>query len=221
MLQNSLRRLGAVILAGALTLTAAGTALAYPYSVTYSGQGIHPDNGGYVLNTIRCGVDNGAEVDGPYILWVMTANRATAADITGPWGTAAMTQSGGGSFKYVSGWYDLGPLIGVVKSTYNNASTGNPQLVISHGCPPTQTTWCSPGFWKNHQSLWVAQYGNVLYNTIPNGGNFGDNPTILQVVTQPQVYGGPATNYVADYLSGQFGLNFTPGEWPAEHNCPL
>ena len=32
----------------------------------------------------------------------------------------------------------------------------------------------------------------------------GANPTLQQVVENPQIYGGPATNSVADYLSNKF-----------------
>lgn len=72
------------------------------------------------------------------------------------------------------------------------------------------TTWCSPGFWKNHESLWT-QYLNVLYSSIGswraplgNKAPSGANPTLQQVVENPQIYGGPATNSVADYLSNKF-----------------
>ena len=78
---------------------------------------------------------------------------------------------------------------------------------------PVITTWCSPGFWKNHEELW-PQYLNTLYSSIgsfraplgnkaPTSGP-GSNPTLQQVVENPQIYGGPATNSVADYLSNKF-----------------
>jgi hypothetical protein len=58
---------------------------AYTNNVNYSGQGLIADGfGGYDLRTEICGVANGADVDGPYLLWVLTATGATNADITGP-----------------------------------------------------------------------------------------------------------------------------------------
>jgi len=73
---------------------------------------------------------------------------------------------------------------------------------------PVITTWCSPGFWKNHESLWT-QYLNVAYSSIgsfraPLKAGSPSNPTLQQVVESPQVFGGPATNSVADYLSNKF-----------------
>ena len=89
----------AVVLAGGTAL------LGYANAVYCSGQGLIADGfGGYDLKTELCGVENGAEVDGPYLLWVLTASAASNANITGPWGTAQMVQSGNGAYKYVSGW---------------------------------------------------------------------------------------------------------------------
>jgi hypothetical protein len=123
-------------------------------TVTYSGQGLNsnPDGqGGYDLNLELCGAANGADVDGPYLLWVFTATGASSASITGPWGTAAMVPSGGGTFKYVSAWYAPSTLLpNVVSATYTG-KIKNAQLVVSHGCRPysNKPAWCSPGFWKN------------------------------------------------------------------------
>jgi hypothetical protein len=95
-------------------------AFAYGNSVPYKGQGLLADGfGGYDLVTELCGVANGADVDGPYLLWVLTATGANNADITGPWGTAAMTKYGNGTFKYISGWYDPDTLPGNVTATYD------------------------------------------------------------------------------------------------------
>ncbi|HEV2721560.1 MAG TPA: hypothetical protein VG323_16175 [Thermoanaerobaculia bacterium] len=123
-------------------LLAVVPALAYDNSASYTGQGISANgSGGYNLNTTTCGVENGAPVNGSYIYWVLTAHGADNADITGPWGTAAMTKAGGGAFKFTSAWYDLATLPGAVSATYDG-DPGNVQLTISHGClacttPPT------------------------------------------------------------------------------------
>jgi hypothetical protein len=139
-----------VIAAVASLSVAVGVSSAYANSVGYSGQGLIADGfGGYDLQTELCGTANGADVDGPYLLWVLTATGAKNADITGPWGTTTMTKYGNGTFKYVSGWYDPTTLPGNVSATYDGKAK-NAQLVISHGCRPfTHGAWCSPGFWKN------------------------------------------------------------------------
>lgn len=97
-------------------------------SVEYSGQGTMSGDGGLVLGSEQCD----ASGDG-YLLWVFTATKGSMATITGPWGTADMTQSGGGAFKFVSDYYPLEDLVGSV-SAWSDQSSGNPQLVISHGC---------------------------------------------------------------------------------------
>jgi PKD repeat protein len=119
----------------------------YANPADFTGQGTTANgSGGFTLNTQLCGTANGAEVDGPYLLWVLTATGADNAEITGPWGTAAMTQgpSGKGAFKFVSAYYDLSTLTpGVVSATYDG-DLKNAQLVISHGCKPACTTPATP-----------------------------------------------------------------------------
>ena len=81
--------------------------------------------------------------------------------------------------------------------------------------PPPSTTWCSPGFWKNHEELW-GKYLDMKYSALaafwPAGSSpaplskkapAGD-PTLQQVIENPQIYGGPATNSVADFLGLKF-----------------
>ena len=102
------------------------------------------------------------------------------------------------------------------------------------------TTWCSPGYWKNHDSNppWPVTAGNVpyqnlLYNSFSGqyardpqtfvGYDFGkkvgsSNPTLLEVISNPSIYGGPATNNVADILSNKvFGTPIGSGI----ESCPL
>ena len=99
--------------------------------------------------------------------------------------------------------------------------------------PPPAGIWCSPGFWKNQGlNLWVPLQG-LAYNThgpYPNdpqtfaGATFqknhpgSQNPTLLDVISNPNVYGGPATNNVASYIANQlFG---TPESANPTENCP-
>ena len=127
-----------ILMAAAMMLLfTAGTAHALSNSVTFRGQGL--TNG--ALSSEVCGTANGAEREGGYILWVMTATHATSASISGPgFAGAAMTKSGNnGTFKYVSGWPEDGnleALVGQVTGTYTYTGRDkNVQLVISHGCP--------------------------------------------------------------------------------------
>jgi len=183
----------------------------YANVVTYTGQGITADESGYHLNTELCGVENGAEVDGPYLLWVLTATKASNADITGPWGTADMTQKAKGAFKYVSGWYDLGTLPGNVTASYDGPRT-NAQLVISHGCPPANNgAWCSPGFWRNAEDAAWALTGHSRSDSFNSnvyaywyGATFAANPTLGDVLANPTVYSGPANPGTSGYPLNAF-----------------
>jgi hypothetical protein len=169
-------------------------------TIVYSGQGLWADGfGGYDLNKELCGLENGADVDGPYLLWVLTATQATGATITGPWGTEAMTPSGNGTFKYVSAWYDPDTLPGNVTATYAGKLT-NAQLVISHGCRPFTEVgaWCSPGFWRNAEAgAWAltghspADLFNATVYDVWYGATFLADPTLDTVLHNAPTYSGP------------------------------
>jgi len=99
--------------------------------------------------------------------------------------------------------------------------------------PPVVTTWCSPGYWKNHPQSWPAGYLTLKYNSFSGvyahdpktfvGYDFGkkdgsNNPTLIEVISNPSIYGGPATNNVADILSNKvFGTPIGSGV----ESCPL
>jgi hypothetical protein len=205
---------GAVMTAAIFAVFTGVTVIAvgpYANSVTYGGQGLIADGfGGYDLITEICGVANGADADGPYLLWVLTATGAKNADITGPWGTVAMTKTGAGTFKYVSGWYAPQTLPGYVTATYDG-KVKNAQLTISHGCRPfTHSAWCSPGFWNNATDAAWALTGYTrtsLFNTtvVPN---FYDTPFTGQTLTQGQ------TTYTLDNptLGTTLGNPYTNGQ---------
>jgi hypothetical protein len=193
-----------LLMAGAVAMSAGvllvGSASAYANPVMYRGQGLLADGfGGYDLVTEICGVANGADADGPYLLWVLTATGAAKADITGAWGTAEMTKTGNGTFKYVSGWYDPAALPGSVSATYDGKAK-NAQLVVSHGCRPfTHGAWCSPGFWsQSTDAAWaLTGYSRTdLFNTTVYdglyGATFGVDPTLNTVLTTSGgTYKGP------------------------------
>lgn len=103
-------------------------------SVDWTGQGT--TNG--ELDTVQCSGDTASPGS---ILWVFTATGAESATITINGQTFDMQQRGDGTFHYVSGWYDLDT---VTASASYVGETNNPQLVISHGCPPEETPTETP-----------------------------------------------------------------------------
>jgi hypothetical protein len=230
----------------AAVLASGAALLGYANVVYYTGQGVVADGfGGYDLKTELCGVENGADVNGPYLLWVLTASGASNANITGPWGTAPMVQSGNGAYKYISGWYDPSTLFPeVVVATYDGRPK-NVQLVISHGCrpgPDSLGAWCSPGFWRNAKDgAWAltGQSKDQLFNTsvynVWYGATFAVNPTLQTVLNNAPTYSGPpvpgtsgfalnAFNATGAYLTNSIpGYHFDLGVMAAGGSdaCPI
>lgn len=181
--------------------------------VTYRGQGLTADGfGGYDLNTELCGIENGADAEGPYLLWVLTATKSNTADITGPWGTTEpMEKMANGTFKYVSGWFDPSTLPGNVTAIYDGKDK-NPQLVISHGCRPyTHGAWCSPGFWKNAKDgAWEKtdyEKTDLFNDTVFDfwyGATFDVNPTLATVLGDASTYSGKTFAGTSGYALNAF-----------------
>lgn len=99
---------------------------------------------------------------------------------------------------------------------------------------PQPPQWCSPGYWRqpHHLDSWDAtgispnsyysSYFGVNPPRTPKGikDKAPINPTLLQVLQNPQWYGGDAFNKVGDLLSEAHpDVNFT-GE-RVENSCPL
>jgi hypothetical protein len=203
--------LGLIVLTTIALVSVPAFAGAYPNSVTYSGQGLIADGfGGFDLIQEICGVANGADVDGPYLLWVLTATGAKNADITFNTavntGTYTMVKSANGTFKYISPWIDPKTLPGNVVATYDG-KVKNAQLTISHGCRPfTHGAWCSPGFWTHaDDAAWaLTGYSKTdLFNitVVPNfyDTTFVADPTLNTTLTDIAYKSGQLT-------SGPFGL---------------
>ena len=86
---------------------------------------------------------------------------------------------------------------------------------------PGDAEWCSPGFWRNNATNWGAGAWPVSTTTSYNAvidPDVAGNPSLLDVLNAPQVYGGAAFNAAATYLSVEAGLNVTN---PIVHNCTL
>jgi hypothetical protein len=104
-------------------------------------------------------------------------------------------------------------------------------------CPEeSQGEWCSPGYWKNHpdEADVAAAACGINLDTTTYSSEFGaapprsplgiregapEDPTLRQVLDNPQWYGGPATNLVADRLSDCHpDVDF---QGSREASCPL
>lgn len=126
--------------------------------------------------------------------------------------------------------------------TNDNHETGSDNWTITGNIICNQY-WCSPGFWKTAVeknrtgvlnylfSHTTSSILNQLYSSIPdslraplskpkNNSKLAQkpNPTISDVLLNPNIYGGPAFNAVADYFAYLLG-------WSGNHltgeNCPL
>lgn len=227
-------------------------------NVTYNGNGFNYDGTTWNLNDERCGLtgqndanDAGtgqfADWNGPgqpyetgqgYLVWILTANRATSATITLPDGTFDMYQVGG-TFKYASKYYAYETLIDVY-ATYEGTARGNVNLVVSHGCQPYETegAWCSPGYWRNAADAAWALTGyaktDFFNNTVVP--NFYDtasaaDPTLITVLTTPGAntfgaasgpFGLNAFNATGAFLTDQIpGYYFDPDLIGNEEACPI
>lgn len=91
-----------LLVALATPLAHAATVSAYSNSNMWVGHGTHEVDSILTFDTELCGIENGAPVDGPYIYWVLTASKASNADITiDAAGAETMTKRGKGSFHYL------------------------------------------------------------------------------------------------------------------------
>jgi hypothetical protein len=98
---------------------------------------------------------------------------------------------------------------------------------------PTGDQWCSPGYWRqphhldsweetgyNPDDLYSAVIGPIQRNRQGVANNAPADPTLLEVLTFPQYYGGDAFNAVGDLLStAHTDVNFNGDR--VEDSCPL
>jgi hypothetical protein len=94
--------------------------------------------------------------------------------------------------------------------------------------------WCSPGYWRQSQhldswsatgyspsNLFLASFPDYVLPTAKKNPKFAPklNPTLMDILSAPQIYGGEAFNMVGELLSSAHpDVNFI-GE--REGNCPL
>lgn len=124
MTTRPLRRIAAAAAIATSVLAAAGTASA-DGTIPYTWQGL--DDAGN-LESVECDSENTE-----YVLFVFTATRASSAEITINGMKSSMTKTRNGSFKYV--WNGDVDQLTEASASYSGDVRGNPQLVISHGCP--------------------------------------------------------------------------------------
>jgi hypothetical protein len=194
------------------SIFSAGIVAAAPTQIT-EGEGLHcpgavdPDSPHYIAPPEGATVEK-FEDDGTF-----------TNEITLPAGTLFCVKAGDGNSGI---WESDG-------STVNTADLGltNPQgtgLDISYFMIYTfenEAQWCSPGYWRQPQHLdsWTVD-PNTKYNDVISSPSVPGDPTLLEVLQSPKVYGGEAFNGVGDYLSGLHpDVNFT-GE-RVEDSCPL
>jgi hypothetical protein len=134
-----LRTLHRTLLAAltALALMASGGAWANT-SVTWTGQGTTDGQ----LNTLQC---SGDTADPGTLLWIFTFGQPNATNpITDQNTTLTIngtdvyqgTQNGN-EIHFITDWYTLDPSVTVaIAFSTGDVGRGNPQLTISHGCPP-------------------------------------------------------------------------------------
>ena len=209
-----------------ITVVVSASAALADGTVTWTGNGI--TNG--QLNTIQCDANNPPGS----MLWILTTGGANGNTVSSP----ALTVNGdvysnpnpnGTIYQFATSWYDPAGAITAFANYLGDLGAGAAVLTISHGCPPEDRLWCSPGFWRNHQELSPTSL-NALYSSV--GGPVttystkktacagkSSAPTLQNVLEAPQCYGGPAYNAVATYLSC---LAFTNcGDETTGDNCPL
>jgi len=94
--------------------------------------------------------------------------------------------------------------------------------------------WCSPGYWRqpHHLDSWVAtgyspddlflaSFQGYVLPTAKKNSRFApnENPTLIDVLSSPQIYGGDAFNKVGELLSDAHpDVNYTGTR---EGSCPL
>jgi hypothetical protein len=170
---NTRVKLAALFGAAAMVLAMSSTALA-DGTISWTGQGVTDGQ----LNTEKCGTENGAEVDGAYLLWILTsADGVSAIDLNVNGDHYSDFTAHGGSIHVVTDFYDLDTIsasLGFTGSLGDNA-----QLVISHGCPgepqPTETPGESGGGATETPGESGAGATETPAGSLPNTATIGGN----------------------------------------------
>lgn len=132
------------------------------------------------------------------------------------------------AFYYSGAWSDTGLYAPENKDISHVTFCWNPD---EYG-PPPGSEWCSPGYWRQpqHAGAWTAT--GYSYESVYSGptaysatkracmGLPAVGPTFIQVLQNPQCYGGEAFNAIGDTLSGAHpDVDFDGMR--TENSCPL
>jgi hypothetical protein len=162
-----------------------------------------------------------ADAKAPSIDALLTSGGSWTASVTeGPYTTCGETT--------ISNTATLVPSDGVEQSA---TATQDILVVNCAPPPPPMPNWCSPGFWKNagssaistahKETKYLSLYASSTI-TIKKGGN--NNPSMFEVVSNPQMYGGTAANLAADFFSSHYVAGYVAGQRTlpdGSHNCVL
>ncbi len=130
-------------------------------NLSWTGQGT--SNG--QLNTVQC---SGDTANPGQLLWIFTGGpNVTSATLTVNGTTYTGTQQGG-SFHFVTGWYTLDPAVTNASVSWTGNTTGNPQLTISHGCPPLASVTFTKTF--EQSSVALPANGDACFTLNPAAG---------------------------------------------------
>jgi hypothetical protein len=247
--------------------------------VYYTGQGFTSDGTTWSINSNRCGLatanDGGTgqfiggwpppsgtgdyQSGDPYMVWVLTLNASPTSGVMlkgGPFGAGVPMYQVGGTWKYASLYYSPDVTINVVYAEFDNASIKasvlkNVNLTVSHGCPPREGGWCSPGYWLNtlnftpngwttigvdpyntmfNSSVYDAFYGALLspdvslYTVLSTSGGTYKGPGVAGTDPRTQPPYDPLNpfNAVGAWATDQIpGYQFDPTLVGTSDSCPI
>ena len=162
--------------------------------------------------------------DGTYVTWTSTFKIG-----------AAIVKGGNASNVYAYAPQSMGDSGLAAPPNANGKPAGLGNLTFCWNPEPVAGQWCSPGYWRqaHHLGAWTVtgystetKYRMAIGEQAPLKTNAKDcktasaDPSLWQVLQQPQCYGGDAFNKVADLLSTAHpDVNFTGDRVP--DSCPL
>ena len=203
------------------------------------GLAFHGDENYYEFSSSRVNYDDGFIETFPDGLTVTT--NGTSVSFNSTFGIGAVIVKGSNSanvYEYSPQQDSDSGLASPENSSGHSAGLSNITFCWNPEEVVEAAQWCSPGYWRQEQHLdsWEAtgftpsnfyvlnfDLSTLSFKLNKNTKNLGlsqANPTLMNVLQYPQVYGGEAFNNVGDLLSEAHpDINFT-GE-RVEDSCPL
>jgi hypothetical protein len=113
----------------------------------------------------------------------------------------------------------------------DSAELGNITFCSNPFEDPPPSNWCSPGYWRqpHHLDAWqdtglspTDRYLEFFEPASLSRKASSTNPSLQEVLREPQRFGGTAFNNVGDLLSDAHpGVNWSHGDDRTEDSCPL